>query len=304
MSPRALVLVLMLFVAAGAPAGPAYAEGGSDVRAEVTPTGDAVDGVLLLGSWEQLIKEVPHPPAKASGSKWTCHFYTIASDVGDEGYTPGDPLTILDLATPSDFRFHYVFICTDETGKRVVDDRRWWDPANPAAVLNDPGAPVINLREAAVRIEALKPALKTSPPMERPQLVNVQTWFWLENMAAWEVRDRAVGIDGYTLRLTADNVELLIDPGDGTDEFGCTRDDAREWREGGPDRSKCGHRYFKKSAGQGDGTFHVTARLRYNNVSWTATGPGGTAYGEPLDEIISAPVDVPLTVRDAQAVIR
>jgi hypothetical protein len=284
----------------GALAAPAFAGGKDIVSADAKVEPDAANAVVIFNSTDGVMHRLPVPAKAGSGHTWTCAFYFLESDIY-EGYSPGLGAQNLERATPQDGG-SYVFICTDEKGNRVVDRVTTYHAANPTALLGPPeGPPAVDVQAAAIRIEALKPVLRTSPPADRRQIVNVKTWFWIDN---WDDLDAQGAAERYAIQLHARPVELIIDPGDGTGEIRCTRETAIAWAKGGPDDTKCGHAYFKKSAGQPGDEFHVTARMRYQDVTWSVEGPAGPVAGAPLPEITSGDTDLPLVVHEIQAVGR
>jgi hypothetical protein len=303
MSARRLIFVpVILGLVIGMNA--AAASPGIDVQGtDIQHHEDSVEGVLIVGSRGEPLHKLPKAPAKAgSGHSWTCGFYLLLSDV-TEGFTPGEPMTNLEKATPQDGGYYW-FICTDETGARVLEELRMYTAANPAALVGLDEAPAIDLQRLAVRIDALKPTIMTSPPQERSQMVNVKTWFWIPG---WDrLSDIAANDAGFNISLSATPVELIIDPGDGQGhEIQCTRDTAIAWTPEGPSDTDCGYRYFRRSTTEPDGAFHVKARLRYADSTWSVAGPGvAPGAGTPAGDITSANADVRLVVQDAQAVIR
>jgi hypothetical protein len=301
MSRRRLAVALVTVGVLGGFAAPAFARGGESVSSDAKVEPDAAEAVVIVGQRDQVMHRLPKPPAKTgSGHPWTCGFYLILSDV-PEGFTPGLGFQNMQRATPTEDGTYY-FICTDDvTGDRVVERSVTYHEGNPSALLGESGPPAVNVQAAAIRIEALKPIIRTSPPATGRQIVNVKTWFWIDS---WDELDAEGQADGYTIRLHARPAELVIDPGDGTGEIHCTRQTAIPWAKGGPADTRCGHAYFKKSADQPDKAFHVTARMRYQNVTWSVDGPTGPAAGEPLPEITSGDADLRLVVHEVQAVGR
>jgi len=283
-------------------AGSASADDGYDtsVNASAKSSPDSADAVIIVGHRNNVMHKLPVPAKAAPGHSWTCGFYLILSDV-TEGFTPGLGFQNMERATPTEGGTYY-FICTDDvTGDRVVERLVTYHAANPAALLGEAGPPAVDVQAAAIRIEALKPVVRTSPPAAGRQIVNVKTWFWVDN---WDELDAGGQADGYTIRLHARPAELVIDPGDGTGEIRCTRETAIAWAKDGPGDTRCGHAYFKKSADQPDKAFHATARMTYQDVTWSVDGPTGPAAGAPLPEITSGDTDLRLVVHEVQAVGR
>lgn len=305
MSARRLIAAVACGVAVGlstAPAQGASIQGAA--KADTTPDKTAAEGVLFVGRQDQAVAQIPTSPAGA-GRRWRCRFYQlVGGSPGNVAYVPGMPMVAFGQVTPEAGQ-QYVLLCTDESGARVVDRLTRFTPGDPAGMLAE--GPVVDWGAVRVGIAAVRPRVQTSPSREGRQVVNVETWFWVENFDEIDASLRgAGGVSGFGLTISAADVRLEIDPGDGSGRvFSCTREQMVVWSPGGPKDTGCGYRYFRRSSDQPGGVWRATATLVYENLAWSATGPDGAPFaGAQLDPIRSEPEAVPLVVHDYQAVIR
>lgn len=137
------------------------------------------------------------------------------------------------------------------------------------------------------------PVLRTNPPIEGEQLVNLDTWFWVEG-GSWEPVTGEARLGTVWARVTATPRTLIIDPGDGSPskrcEGGGTPYDAS--RSPQSQESGCKHSYSNP------GEYTVTASIVYD-ASWTSN----VAAGGSLGELTPPGAEVTIPVAESQAVV-
>jgi hypothetical protein len=278
---------------------PVHAAGVPTVQGGGTtaPTGDSASGVVMVTQTGEPLHRVPlKNAADGSARHWTCRFYLGVSPETRELYQDDEGRfhSINDAVTPKKGG-GYELVCTED-GVEVYRNIVVYDPGNPAAMLGPEGDVGNLLASALSQLRAPAPVLRTSPPTDRKQLVGVQTWYWIDSWGG--ERPAPASAAGYTVAVEATPSALLVDPGDGSPTITCTRDTAVAWVQGGPERTGCGHTYFRK------GEFRAHVTLRYDDVRWSVTDPAGNPFdGGALAPIVGQS-DTALTVGDAQAVIR
>ena len=140
----------------------------------------------------------------------------------------------------------------------------------PDQIVYVPGngvGPSLALLEDIATLAVAPPEIHMSPDEDGEQLVNLETWLWVDD-APWEPVTVTNGdMAGLVIELTARPEHVTWDMGDGTAPFRCDRgtpydpakpDDAQE--------PTCSHTYRKSSARANGGAFTVRATVR-----WTAT---------------------------------
>jgi hypothetical protein len=278
-------------------AGTAFA-GGEDLNAssKAKSTGDTASAATFVSRNQQPLH---HVPIKAGGGgqarRWICRFFNGVSPEVQAYYLDEDGAvrSINDAVTPKKGG-GYDLVCT-ENGVEVYRSTVVYDPGNPAEMLGGDGDLAAAIDQALAQIRAAPPVLRTSPPLDRRQLVGVQTWYWIDG---WADAGHESGVLGYRVSVAASPTALVIDPGDGSPVVTCTRETARAWVEGGPATSSCGHTYFRK------GAYTATVTLRYDDVRWSVTDPAGNPFDGGTLAPITGQATAAITVGDAQAVIR
>ena len=121
------------------------------------------------------------------------------------------------------------------------------------------------------------PGVEMSPPASRDQLVNLETWLWVDPSAFQPVSASAAA-GGVAVTTTAAPEQVTWDMGNG-DRVTCAGpgtpyDSSKPAAE---QQTSCSYTYRTSSAGQPGDAFRVTATVSWN-VTWTATG---VAAGQP-----------------------
>jgi hypothetical protein len=187
----------------------------------------------------------------------------------------------------------YYLECTDEENRIVYGQPVVWDPAEPL------GPVVADVRAAEAALEALPiadPTIRTSPAAD--QLVGVEAWLWLDD--PWTAQTATAAISSASATVNAEPVEVVWDPGDGSEPVVC---DGPGTPFGGAAASDCTHVWQRRSTvtstggDDPDGTFTLTATVTYEVTYTTTTGETGTL--DPVTRTAS----IPVRVQELQAVI-
>jgi hypothetical protein len=185
----------------------------------------------------------------------------------------------------------YVLTCSDQTGRLVVNRLTTFDPADPFGGI---AATERALEEARRRLDLPRPEPAVNPPTE--QLVGVPTWLWVDG--PWQETSATAAVGSVAATVTARPVRVEWDMGDGTTvtcDAGQRYDPTRSPAE---QQSPCTHVFTVSSAAPTGGQVTVTATVVYA-VGWSATTGEGGDLGE-----LSRSATIPVTVREAQALIR
>ena len=258
MHKRVLIAVPLLAIAgAVASASPAWAGGGNDgwtdgqgVGAQAATPSSPMPIVSATGGGAPVCTYEVLPPDQAAE----------ANDMAASGW--GNPKG----AGPGQWLRQ---ICSGPNGttSAVVI----WGPQAPAV---DPAA----LARQALDYNRLPlPGVEMSPPANRDQLVNLETWLWVDPSAFQPVSASAAA-GGVAVTTTAAPEQVTWDMGNG-DRVTCAGpgtpyDSSKPAAE---QQTTCSYTYRTSSAGQPGDAFRVTATVSWN-VTWTATG---VAAGQP-----------------------
>jgi hypothetical protein len=181
-------------------------------------------------------------------------------------------------------------LCWEGTTK-VYEGFFVFTPAQPLPVINAAADAALLAREL---LPLPDPDIATSPPVGRPQLAGVATWYRIGD--AWQTFSATATLEGVSATVTATPTTVVWEPGDGAAAFTCTGPgdvyDPNDPRA----VSDCAHTYTVATA---DGaSVALTATITYE-VAWTATD--GSA--DTLDPVTRT-ATVALEVDEVQAVIR
>lgn len=226
--------------------------------------------------------EIHHKGTRYKGH-WDCHYHATGGEMKPD-FQVIDPNTPITPAAGD----RVALICHDEAGNEAYKRIFVYDSANPFGPLE---AAERAADEARKLLPLHPPNVELSPPASAAQLVGLATWFWVTD--PWEPLRASATLDTVTSTVVATPTSMTFTLDDGT-AFSCdgpgtpydtTRDPAEQ-------QSDCTHT-FERS-----GSTLVTATITYA-TSWTAT----TGVGGDLDDVTRT-TSLPLTIREAQAVIR
>ncbi len=163
-----------------------------------------------------------------------------------------------------------------------------------------PGAqvdPLVLAQRALRQLPLSRPAVATSPPPGRDQLVNLATWLWVDD--GWEPLSATASVPGVSVTVTAAPQSVSWDMGTGDvvvcEGPGTAYDPSRREEEQATD---CSYTYRRSSAGQPGERYPVTATQTWS-VSWSASGMAG---GGDLGTA-SRSTDFSLRVAEGQALV-
>lgn len=162
------------------------------------------------------------------------------------------------------------------------------------------GPPLVNPamlgRQALSKLTLPTPSIEMAPPTDRDQLVNVNSWLWVES-AAWRSLSATAAAGPVSATATAAPAEVVWNMGDGH-TLTC-RGPGVPYDSSDPNASTyCSYTWTSSSAGQPDGVYRVTATVYYQ-AGWTAVGaPGGGNFG-----LVPGPTStVAVRVAESQAI--
>jgi len=165
----------------------------------------------------------------------------------------------------------YRRICPDGTGVIV------WAPhaVDPVALAQQA------FDEAAIPL----PGIQLNPPADQEQVVNLETWMWVEG---WAPVTASATAGAVTVTVTATPTRVDWSMGDGG-EVTCDGPGTAYDKSRSPDEqhTDCGYTYRHSSAGQPDGAYIVEATSTWH-VTWTRRGPR-----EPAATSVSSPAPAP-----------
>jgi hypothetical protein len=148
-----------------------------------------------------------------------------------------------------------------------------------------PPSPAQLAATAIGMLRLAKAEVHTAPAAPAPTYVGVQNWLWIPQ-AQWTTLSKSVTAGPTTVTVTAEPEEVSWDVGPTTITCNGT---GQPWTRGMTDAATtdCGYTYTQDSASQKDGTFPITAVIKYH-VAWTCAGPCSTAGGDL--GLVDAPV--------------
>jgi hypothetical protein len=139
-------------------------------------------------------------------------------------------------------------------------------PANRPAV-----APATLARMAYRYLPLPPPGIRVNPPADRDQLVNLESWLWVEP-ATWGMRSATASVPNESATVTAVPVSVTWTMGDGGQVTcrgpGVPYDTRRPPTD---QHTNCSYTYRRSSAGQPGERYPVTATTTWA-ITWTATG--------------------------------
>jgi hypothetical protein len=157
--------------------------------------------------------------------------------------------------------------------------------------------PAVLAAQALRRLPLPAPAVGTSPPADREQLVNLPTWLWVHD--DWAARSATASLPGVSVTVTAQPVRVRWEMGDG-EHVTChgpgRRYDSRV--AAAVQTTDCSYTYRRSSAGQPHQRYQVTATMTWH-VTWAATGVAGRG---DLGEVFRS-TTLQLRVVEGQALI-
>lgn len=200
---------------------------------------------------------------------------------GTAGAAPG-PKSITDLE-PGD---QYGLICTDASGKEVINELRTYNPAAPGGPAVDPE---VLAEQAVSQLDVTPPVIELSPKAEINQVTQLATWMWVTN---WAPDSATASVPGVSATVTASPRSVTWDMGNG-DQVVCdgpgTPYDFERPAEG--QSSDCSYTYRHSSTTQPGGVYQVSATMSYD-VSWSAAGAAGGGSLPAVAQTTTLPVRV------------
>lgn len=184
---------------------------------------------------------------------------------------------------------YYEVICTTAAGT-----------SNLITVARGPGAgapavnPLVLRASARARVEPPEPILGTSPPFdERPAIVQLPTWLWLEN--PWEPIVATESAGGVSVAVIATPQQVQWVMGDGStvvcDGPGVV------WHSGmSEDATDCAHTYRRSTAREPDLRYQGDASVTWD-FTWTLNGADQGSFGA-----IETATDFSIQVGEIQAI--
>jgi hypothetical protein len=177
--------------------------------------------------------------------------------------------------------------------------------SGPQAVLvsTGPGAPQVTPEQLLIQalkelqVPTLPPA--TAPPRGADGLVGLPEWFWIP-AASWHALTVTVTAGPVWATVTATPTGLSVDPGVGFSPVTCpgpgtAYDPAKPAAD---QRTDCSYLYTQPSDGLPGDVYSASVAVVWQ-VAWTGSGGAGGVLASAL----SVPVDVPVRVAQAEALV-
>ena len=154
------------------------------------------------------------------------------------------------------------------------------DPSAPGSTAPAPAQPAVTpevlARQAARYLPLPAPIIRTNPPADRDQLVNLPTWLWVD-ASSWGRRTATATVPGLSVTVVATPSTVTWRPGDGTVHVchgpGTAYDPAHA---PAAQQTACSYTYRRNSLGEPAGRYHMTATITWD-VAWTTTGAIGAS---------------------------
>jgi len=242
------------------------------------------------------------PGNSGSDAEPTCDLDSYKPGLGDNNSTPAfcngtevchtedllPPWSLPDGDPPKEDSVARGTFCSNGASERLVE-KFWSDDEEPPTLLQQ-------IQTAVDNLEFTTPTVGVSPAART--LVNLDTWFWLQDAQP------TVSATAFTVTATATLRSMTVDPGDGSAPFTC---DPIATTAAQAEQS-CLHEYRRSSA---KGSTTVDGRGAFQATVTTVYGLSFTAGGNPIAQIDGAPqtVDGPpsntaVRVDEAQTVVR
>ena len=250
---------------------PAAAEGGNGAFVTGAATSDG--GVVGVSGGSH-VPGSGGSPGGAGASTVQCRYFELADRVGDTStqLVLGAETAALTVGT------RYWKVCVDTaTGTQISRDLV--DPTAP-----DPATVARNLAEAALAQLRVQTPIARSNPANSLAVINIPTWLWVEN---WTPLTASASAAGVTATVTAEPVEMLWDPGDGSKPFTCRGPGVAYDlnRPARTQRTDCSFTYRQKA-----GRFNIGATQRWH-LTYTATNGQRGDLGN-ITSTATIPIDV------------
>lgn len=182
----------------------------------------------------------------------------------DRNGTPSGPLVKVCVSSPT-----------------PVDNSMASDPQMTIPILIPKPSPPPSLaslaQSAAANLHLAPPAMRLSPGLDKPQVVNVPAWYFLDP-ASWAPVSSSVAAGAVTVTVTATPVSVTWTSGDGGSVTCAGPGTPYPVEDPNPPAQSptCGHAFTRASAGFPDGVYPLTAQVSWQ-IGWRAsTGVTGT----------------------------
>lgn len=182
----------------------------------------------------------------------------------------------------------YQKVCNDGTGPGTativwVPDRARVNPRTVA-------------EEALDRAPIPLPEPQLNPPAGQDQVVNVETWLWIDE-AQWRPVSASATAGGLTVTATAGPVRVEFDMGNG-DALTCAGPGTPydTGRPAAEQQTDCGYTYTRSSAAAPDGVFTLSATTVWQ-VTWRSSDGRSGSLGE-----VARTTSLPVRVAEIQSV--
>ena len=177
----------------------------------------------------------------------------------------------------------YAYICGD--GANLWLGNLWVPAAQPAV------SPATLAQMARRYLPLPAPGIRVNPPPDRDQLVNLDSWLWIDP-ATWGQRSATASVPNESATVVATPVSVTWTMGDGGQVIcrgpGVAYNPARSPES---QHTNCSYTYRHSSAGQPGERYAVTATTTWA-LTWTATG------------VVSASGTLPALLRTSQTTLR
>ena len=250
---------------------PAAADGGRGAFVTGAATSDG--GVVGVSGGSQ-VAGTGGSLGGAGASTVQCRYFELADRVGETStqLTLGAETTALIVGN------RYWKVCVDTaTGTQLSRDLI--DPTTP-----DPATVARNLAQSALAQLRVQTPIARSNPANSLAVINIPTWLWVEN---WTPLTASATAAGVTATVTAEPLEMLWDPGDGSKPFTCTGPGVA-YDLNRPARTQttdCSFTYTRKA-----GRFNIGATQRWH-LTYTATNGQAGDLGF-VTSTTTIPIDV------------
>lgn len=249
------------------------------VGVEVRPAGAGNTGGAKCGSETCDAKAIREPEAGASGKapKLRCEYKPLVVLPGHKVYDVDGSEVVTDGTGA-----WYEKTCWGEDGSVIYFGGMYLRPAD--------------LREEALaQLRLPAPAIRLNPAADRPQLVNLATWLYLDP-SQWQGLDATASVPGLSVTVRASPQRVVWNMGNG-DEVVCqgpgTPYDSTRPAEA--QSTDCSYTYRRSSAEEPNGAYRVTATVEWG-ASWTSAIGGGSLG------TMRRSATVPVRVAESQAV--
>ena len=152
-----------------------------------------------------------------------------------------------------------------------------------AFLTNPPTTLGIMVERALSRLTFPKPVIVSNPRIDKPQVVYVPVWWWVQP-GLWKVHTATASLPGISITARAEPTKITWHAGDGSSKV--CNGPGTPWTGSAPSLSEsdCSHTYTTTSRGAPGGKFTLRAVVTWH-ITWSGAAEAATTADQALIEV-------------------